>query len=332
MATEERVDAVLIAGDLFDAPRPANKTVIAVRETVRRLVELEIPVLAVPGNHDAHALNPDLYTTALDGAVTFLEHRFAEPVRVECDAGDLFVYGIAYDAAEEPDPLATFRHAQGEGLHVVILHGSVPGAPHWNQGSSLSLPLDALARLDVDYLALGDLHRFRTSDELGGIPACYPGSFAAVDLTEMGLRGPVVVEARPGEPPDIRRLSSGLREVAAPIAVDVSACATDLDVVDKVARHARVDAIPSVVLRGEPVYPLDPEAVRANLEERFGAATVRDESHFFDLLRLEELARSNTVAGHVARLGLETIAGASDEERRSLEQGLRIALRVLEIG
>jgi len=331
IAAGERVDAVLIAGDLFDGPRPATKTVIAVRETVRRLTELQIPVLAAPGNHDARTLNPDLYTDALEGAVTFVEARFGEPARIECDAGDLFVYGVAYDVAEEPDPLATFARVQAEGLHVAILHGSVPGAPHWDGGSSLALPLDALAGLELDYVALGDLHRFRTAEELDGIPACYPGSFAAVDLTETGLRGPVIVEAIPGEFPVIRRLSSGLREVATTISVDVSACTTDLEVADEVSRQTRAEAIPTVVLRGEPVFPLDPEAVGAILEERFGVVSLRDDSRFFELRRLEELAGRNTVAGHVARLGLEAIAGASGEERASLEQGLRIALRVMEI-
>jgi hypothetical protein len=47
---------------------------------------------------------------------------------------------------------------------------------------------------------------------------------------------------------------------------------------------------------------------------------------------LEELAAEGTVAGHVARLGLARIEDAADDaERTSLEQGLRIALRVMEL-
>ncbi|MFV1985710.1 MAG: exonuclease SbcCD subunit D [Gemmatimonadota bacterium] len=334
-AIDQSVDAVLIAGDLFDGPRPAETTVIAVRETIRRLVERDIAVFAVPGNHDARALNPSLYADALDGAVVFLEPRFGEPARVACEAGDLLVYGVAYDAAEEPDPLSTFeagRLGSPDGAHVVLLHGSVPGAPHWDGGSSLPLTWDALRSLEVDYVALGDLHRFRPPEEMEGLAACYPGSFAAVDLTEAELHGPVLVELVPRLSPTIERLSSGVREVGPSTAINVADCLTDFEVYDEAVQVLPPEMYPSIDLEGEPSYPLDPEAVRVMLEERFGAVALRDRSHFFDVHRLEELAAGSTIAGHVVRIGLARIEGALDDaERTSLEQGLRIALRVMEV-
>lgn len=331
-AEEHAVDAVLIAGDLFDRPRPSEATVIAVRETVRRFTERGIPVFAVPGNHDARALNPGLYPGALDGATVFEAPRFGHPVRVALEPADLLVYGLAYDAAEESDPLSTFGRAEDEGgLHVVLLHGSIPGAPHWEGGSSLPLPLDRLAALGADYLALGDLHRFRGPDELDGLPAAYPGSFAAVDFTETGIHGPLLVELERGAPPRIRRLASGVREVAEPVRVDVSACADDREVAEAVFRLTGDERFPVVTLEGEPGYPLDPDTVRAMVEERSGTAMLRDESRFFDEARLAEIARHNTIVGHVARLGLRRIEEAPADERAAVEQGLRIALRVMEV-
>lgn len=335
VAIEQSVDAVLVSGDLFDSPRPAEKTVIAVRETVRRIVENGIAVVAIPGNHDARALAPGLYLDAFDGAAAFVEPRFGEPVSVDCEAGTLLVYGVAYDAAEEPDPVATFEKARASSpgaAHIVLLHGSIPGAPHWGGGSSLPLSLEALRALEVDYIALGDLHRFRGPEELEEIPACYPGSFAAVDLTESGTHGPVLVQLAPGGKPILRHIGSGVREVGEATSVNVSDCTTDLEVYDAVVRLLPPEQYPSLDLVGEPAFPLDPEAVRLMLEERFGALALRDSSHFFEIQRLEELAKRDTIAGHVARLGLTRIAAASDDQERvSLEQGLRIALRVMEI-
>jgi DNA repair exonuclease SbcCD nuclease subunit len=215
-------------------------------------------------------------------------------------------------------------------LDVVLAHGSTPGAPHWEAGSALRIEWEALEGLGADYLALGDLHRFRGPAELRGAPACYPGSFAAVDLTEWGQRGPVLVDLAPDAPPGIRRLSSGVREVGERIVVDVTACASDDDVAERVAERAG-SAYPVATLEGEPGFPLDLERVAAALEERFGAAALEDRSRFFDAARLEEIARRNTIAGHVARLGLDTLSGATDETREEIEQGLRIALRVMEI-
>lgn len=330
VAVDEEVDAVLISGDLFDRPRPSESAVITVRETVRRLVREEIRVFAIAGNHDARALNPGLYAESLPGAGVFDSPRFGPPVRIEGPEADLFVYGISHDAAEEPDPLSTFRRDQRDGLHVIMLHGSIPGAPHWDAGSALALPLDALAILEADYIALGDLHRHRPPDELEGLPAAYPGSFAAVDFTESGLHGPLIVEIERGSPPRVRRRSSGVREVAPPCSVDVSGCRSDAEVADAVSREAPAESYPVVTLTGEPSYPLDADTVRTILEERFGALFLRDESRFFDLGRLQELARQNTIAGHVARMGLADIEEV-EEEREVREQALRIALRALEV-
>lgn len=331
LALEREVDAVLIAGDLFDGPRPSEATAIAVQETVRRLTEQELPVFAVPGNHDARALNPDLYPRTLRAAVVFTEPAFGPPQRVPVGDTELFVYGCAYDAAEEPDPLATFAREPGEGVHVVLLHGSVPGAPHWERGSSLPISWEALEGLGVDYVGLGDLHRFQGPDELRGAPACYPGSFAAVDVTEDGLRGPVVAEVAPGAGPRIERVSSGVREVGAPRPLDVSRCGSDLEVADRISEGVGPE-IPNVVLEGEPTFPLDADAIAAILEERHNAVHLVDRSAFFDRARLEEIADRSTVAGHVARLGLRAIADAkSEEERAGVERGLRVALRVMEV-
>lgn len=330
VAVEEEVDAVLISGDLFDRPRPSESAVIVVRETVRRLLREETPVFAIAGNHDARALNPGLYAEALPGAVVFDSPRFGAPTRIEGAESDLFVYGISHDAAEEPDPLSTFRRDPRDGLHVVMLHGSIPGAPHWDSGSALALPLEDLATLDADYIALGDLHRHRAAADLGGLPAAYPGSFAAVDFTEAGLHGPLLVELERGSAPGVRRRSSGVREVAPPLSVDVSGCPSDADVADAVSREAPAETYPVITLTGEPSYPLDADTVRTILEERFGALFLRDESRFFDPGRLEALARQNTIAGHVARMGLADIE-AAEEGRSVREQALRIALRALEV-
>lgn len=337
LAREHDVDAVLVAGDLFDSPRPAETAVIAVRETARRIVEAGVALFAVPGNHDAIALAPTLYEEALPGATLFSAPRFGAPAAVPTADPPVHVYGVAYDAAEEGDPLGTFERLEAPGLHVVLLHGAVPGAPHWDAGSALRLPVDRLAALGVDYIALGDHHRHRPPREFGGdLAACYAGSFAATDLTEDGPRGAVLVELSEGASPAVRVLPSGVREVVHAPPFDVTPYDSEVEVADAVARILPERVFPVVVLEGEPRFPLEAEDVRVRLEERFGCAAVEDRTRFFDADRLAEIARENTVAGHVARRGLAAVERAAEDEdedeRRSAEQGLRIALRVLEVG
>jgi DNA repair exonuclease SbcCD nuclease subunit len=330
-ADEHGVHAVVVCGDLFDGPEPDERILAAVREVSRRLQEAGRPVFAVPGNHDSISLDPSLYANALPGAHLFTEPIFAEPAVADTQAGPLTVYGFAYDRARESDPLSSFRRADMPGVHVVLLHGAVPDAPHWGEPSSLSLPAEGLAGLDADYVALGDYHRFRSPDEFGaGMRACYAGSFAAVDIAEEGSRGYVVADVESGTPPRVRHVSSGVREVIRLGDVDVGACPDELAVAELLRERAPEASIPVARLVGEPAFPLDVEIVRVDLEERYGCVRVEDATRFYASTRLAEIAQEPTVAGHAARLGLSRVGEADDaEERIEAERALRIALRSL---
>jgi hypothetical protein len=333
VAREHGAEALLIAGDLFNGPHPSESTIIAVRETTRRLVEDGVAVFAVPGNHDALAMNPTLYEEALAGATVFTAPRF-EAVKVRVGDTQAVVYGVAFDAAEVADPISTFEKLDEEGLHMVVLHGAVPGAPHWEGGSALRLPLESLAAMDVDYIALGDHHRFRPPDEFPGQKsrACYAGSFAAVDLSEVGPKGAALVDLCEAEKPVVTLLPSGVREVSRAEPFDVSPFDSEVTVADALGDALAGSAFPLVTLTGEPTFPLDSDRIRARLEERFGCVGVDDQTRFFDPAWLEELAGENTIVGHVARLGLERIEeAATEEDRVAAEGGLRIALRLMEV-
>lgn len=363
IATEERVDAVLVAGDLFDGPQAPPEAMAAVRETLRRFVDLCIPVFMVPGNHDAVTLRLDPYRELARGSRVVVQTgeerpdrpwpvdderglrlaekhsayilaapRFGDPVRIETENGPLLVYGIAFDGAECRDPLATFQRVEGPGVHVALLHASVHDVGHWKaSGSSLTTTTEALKSLDVDYIALGDHHRPRLPEDFGGVPACYPGSFAGCDLTETGPRGYVVVTAAPGEPPQVDHRDAGVLPISA-VELDVSAYPDHVRIAEALGRMLPPRAVPVVRLVGEPSFPLDSDLVATELAERYGHAEVADETRYYASSRLDELAEMDTVAGHVVRLGRDRIDEAASEEARAVAQrALRSALRALEV-
>lgn len=333
-AREHGVHAVLVAGDLFDGTEPSREHLAAVRDTFRRLVEAQRPVFVVPGNHDSATFRPNPYKEDLGGATLFTDPAFGEPETVETAAGPLNVYGLCYDPAVDREPLAAYRRADRPGPHVVLLHGAVRFAPHWgDSASSLRLELERLAALDADYIALGDYHSFRPPmrfDAAGSIPACYPGSFAAVDLTETGPRGYAVVTLGEGSP-EVRHHASRLPAVHDLGAIDVSRAESETEIADLVAEKTPERCYPVVTLTGEPGFPLDTDTVRIELCERLGFAVVRDGTRFYSAGILDELAEQDTVVGHVVRLGRRRIQRApTDSERETADRALRIVLRELE--
>lgn len=332
IARKHEVHAVVVAGDLFDSPRPGERIAAEAREIFRRLLEVVPAVFMVPGNHDPLVI-PGPYADLPAAAHVFSAPDPGDPVRVETEAGLLHVYGFAYDFAHEPDPLARFRRVEAEGTHVALLHGAVRDAPHWSGGDSLRLAGPELAKLDVDYIALGDYHRFRPPAEFaadGSVPACYSGSFAALDHTESGLRGLVLAEVSADSAPVVRLLPSDVPPVQAIADLDVSNCADDLEIVDRVAELVEEGSLPVVTLSGQTEFAVDPDRVQAGLAARFPFARVRDRTQYYDSATLAELAARDDVVGHVARLGLDRIRdGADDAEVGLRERALRKALRAM---
>lgn len=330
VARDLEVDAVFVAGDLFDAPRPEERIAAEGREVFRQLLEAVPAVFLVPGNHDPLVM-PGPYVDLPEAAHVFSAPVPGEPVTVDTPAGPLHVYGFAYDFAHDPRPLDSFQRADLEGVHVALLHGAVRDAPHWTGGDALRLTPAELAALGVDYIALGDYHRFRSPAEFaadGSIPACYSGSFTGLDHTETGPHGAVLVEVAPGVPASVRLVPSRVAPLQALPEVDVSTCSDDLDVVDRVAGLVEDGALPVVTVTGQTEFALDPDRVEAGLAARFSFAHLRDRTRYYDSERLADLAARGDITGHVARLGLDRIRSAADEDEvRLRERALRKALR-----
>lgn len=158
LATAQGVDAVLVAGDVFDAQTVSDRTV---RRLFNALSGFTGPWLMIPGNHDA-ALAESVWTRAQRlGAVPanahlcltpevrlFPELGFAvlpAPLTQRHTYGDLTAW---FDAADTPPGL----------LRIGLAHGSVQGilAEDIDSANPIAMDRPELARLD--YLALGDWH------------------------------------------------------------------------------------------------------------------------------------------------------------------------------
>lgn len=190
-AGEERVDAVLIAGDLFDHVRVSEETL---RWTAEQLGKLACPVVVIRGNHDVHD-GKSVYERLV--AIDALEHVQIiddhDGCIVEIPGTDVVVWGRAMLEHEPayrpfaglPDPPAgRWTIATGHGL---VLEDESSGR------SSPILPAD-LAAITWDYVALGHVHAYlEVRDE--PTPVRYPGATAT---SFNGAPGVVLVDFVPG--------------------------------------------------------------------------------------------------------------------------------------
>jgi len=244
----ERVDAVLVSGDIYDRALPSVDAVAVCNDALARLADTGTRVVLISGNHDS-ARRLGFGAGLMDAAGIHLRTDPAgcgRPILLEDRHGPVAVYALPY---LEPDAVraelgcddrshvavlaAAMTRVRADlagrsGIRSVALsHALVTGGEACDSerdisvGGASSVPAATFA--GVDYTALGHLHgaqRVAEAVRYSGSPLAYSFSEEhqrkAVLLVELGAEpgGPVTVEHLPTPVPrPLARVSGRLDDL-----------------------------------------------------------------------------------------------------------------------
>ena len=190
LCLSERVDALLIAGDIFDGADRSLRAQLKFVDGLNRLSRAGIRSFICHGNHDP--LN------GWEARLAFPEgsHRFAaavEGIPVFTDApGRAMVHGISYPQREIRESLVPHFTAVNPGpFNIGLLHANVDNDPVHDSYAPCTLA--DLGAAGIDYWALGHVH---TRQVLHGASptVVYPGNPQGRHPNESGPRGVYIVE------------------------------------------------------------------------------------------------------------------------------------------
>lgn len=227
----ERVDLVVVAGDIYDRALPHVDAVLLADDALVRLAASRADVVLTSGNHDS-ARRLGFSSRLIDAAGVHIRTDSATcgvPVLVGDDDGPVAVYGLPYldpTALVEPWGLSArshevaLTHAMGRVRRdlsrqpggtrsVVLAHAFVAGAEPSDSERDISVGGVSLVPTSVfdgvDYTALGHLHGahvLRDQVRYSGSPLAYSFSEAAhrkgswlVELDGRGFAGAHFLEA-----------------------------------------------------------------------------------------------------------------------------------------
>ena len=230
IALREQIDALLIAGDIYDRSVPPTEAITLLDDFLTKLIEAGIPVIMISGNHDspervsfggrimekrglyiAGNYAEPLKTITLEdsyGPVTFVCMPFVKPA----------VAGVAtcQQAVEKMLSMLPMTLEENH-RHVLLSHYFVIGeqgeAPELSD-SECDVNVGGLDSVSAalfqmfDYVALGHLHRAQHIGQgnvyYAGAPLKYSFSEAlnekSVNLVELGIPGEVNVRKIPLKP------------------------------------------------------------------------------------------------------------------------------------
>lgn len=204
LAIAERVDFVVVAGDVFERSSPTLLGQTRFRDGLAELAAAGIGSYVVHGNHDP-----------LDGAswapsLRFPEttHRFGtapgETAIVARNGVEIArIHGRSYAAPAVSENLAIGMRRGDEPFAIGLLHANVGDRP--GHGNYAPCSLDDLRASGIDYWALGHIHQPGVLTT-HGTTAVYCGNPQGRDAGEIGPRGAwlVSVDAAGRATPEFR--------------------------------------------------------------------------------------------------------------------------------
>ncbi len=337
LALQERVDLVLIAGDLFDSNTQPRRSVERVAAELRRLAQAAIRTVIIPGTHDcydrssiyrAHDLAALAGVPPVGDMLVVLTPDRPEVVLPMLDA---VIYGRVFETKRAPQsPLHGFdvRAEARATWRIGMIHGAL-SIPGMTDGDEVVIDADEIASSGLDYLALGHWHSTLTA-RAGDVQYGYSGAPepVAVDQDRAGNVLLVTLDLVDG----VRRVTVQERSVGRTkferLDLDAAELASQAAFVAQLISRSDPDLILDVRLTG--VRPdeldLDVDEVEAAVGGSFHKVRIRDAS--VPALNVGPLPPVDTISGAFIRDIEAKISDVEAAEDGDAARELRDVLRL----
>lgn len=182
LATEEDVDFVIIAGDVYDGDWKDHNTGLFFSAKMSELRRAKIRVFLIAGNHDAQNImtkrlrlpeNVTRFPTKKPGTQVLKDIRVA-------------IHGQGFHTRSVTENLvAEYPAAIPDYFNIGILHTSLTGREGHDDYAPATV--DDLGRLGYDFWALGHVHKREEVNEKP--PMWFPGNIQGRHIKETGAKG-----------------------------------------------------------------------------------------------------------------------------------------------
>jgi len=326
-AINERVNIVLIAGDLFDANQQPQRNIDLVIEQFNLLGSNNIPVCLIPGTHDSFD------SSSVYRKVDF--ERRCSNLKIFADANisykeypglGLTVYGKAnLSNKSRVSPLHGLKRSTSSKFHIAMAHGSFY-IPEKIAADDHVFRLDEVKASGMNYLALGHWHRvYRCSEEppawYSGPPEWIPDQTekAGVLLASLSDAGEVKVEPK----------KLGLRDYDE-IEIDTGQIQDSAMLKLRICRGANPNLVRKATLKGlhDAELIVNPEELESELGEKFFHLSITDKSHpkSGEVIEGEE----QLIGNRFIKLMKAQIEGLQGEEKDIAENALQYGIALLD--
>lgn len=326
----ERVDALLIAGDLFDSNTPAKKDVDFVYEQFSKLKKEDMPIIMIPGNHDYYCEKSVYKKYNFSDKfknVVILKESGEMHIDKNLDTAFFGFPNLSKRSHQSPFQGFTVNDKVDTGISIGIAHGS------YNMGVTEPddhvFELEEIEKSQLSYVALGHWHSpYEVPTKK--VKSWYPGSPECTSSDQKD-RGIILFIETDGISTIVKRLPIGKR-LAENIDIDVSGLESLSQTKKQIIKLYDQDKILNVGFKGlrNKDMSIDVSQLEDELSGGFFKVKFKDESHLeTDTTEISSFS-DETVIGQFVNIAKEEIENSEGEERVIKERALQIGLAVLQ--
>ncbi len=320
---KNHIDALIIAGDLFDMVNPPSSLVGFVQKNITQLQKSGIAVLIVPGTHDSYGYRKSVYKTYQFTGADILSFPAFSPVVKMFSGEKVFFYGMAYIPGYTCNPFQSFTPIKEEGIHIGILHGALEKPSHW-KGQNLLITGEDIAQSNLDYLALGHYHTFQ-QHQFGKTVVVYPGSLEGRTFSEKGERFMVIADFDRANTPQIEKIRVNTRTIQ-DISLNSDHVESVEDLIALIKPCGDINSIIRVTLRGSLNIPIDAAFLEEALSESFFYIKINDETAMEESSLVKSWVQEKTIRGMFTSRMVEKINEAEGDEKMMLKEALKVGV------
>lgn len=325
-ANENEIMHIIIAGDLFDRDNVSTKVQNVVIGNITKYPNIQFYYLR--GNHDSNN-----FINSMDEVPGNL-HVFEDEWKtyyIESEMSDRFkvaVTGVELNR-DNKNKIYSSLNLNGEDFNIVVLHGQENEYKSKNRAEVISL--SDLRNQNIDYLALGHVHKYERAElDARGI-YCYPGCLEGRGFDELGVHGFVVL--------DINENTKELKDDFIPfstrclyeVEVNISDCMTTLEILEKIENElsqiecTRQDML-KIVLTGEVDVNIEKSVsyMLTNLEQKYFFVKIYDKSTF--AVDIKDYAGDVSLKGEFVRL-VSSLDNVDEEKKAAI---IRCGIKALD--
>ncbi|PWL32736.1 MAG: DNA repair exonuclease [Marivita sp. XM-24bin2] len=301
LCLEEGVDALLIAGDLYDGDIRSMKTAAFLVAEMERLHQAGVPVFMIRGNHDAESvLTRELELPS--NVHVFTGHGGT----VELSDQGVAIHGASFAKPHAPESLLPkFKEPVSGYFNIGMLHTSLAGAAGHDTYAPCSV--NDLQSHGFDYWALGHVHIRQVHSEAPHI--VMPGMPQGRDIGESGSKSVTLVSVNDGRVTLEERFTSTVQFDRREISLNgVDDWREALELIDAELKSAAMTPSDHTVLRLE-LIGASPLAWRLRRDRDFLL------EHVSNLARAQGMVWIDKIVNHLTP---PTAPMAGDDPRRKL--------------